>query len=287
MKETENMDVAPKSESDFGKVVMFGTVPGIMLGAVGISTAAAAVSDDFDDVVDDFKSAASDLFGGSAPVAEPVVEPVAESVEVNSIELNSIEVNYVEVNVHVHADPAPVAEPEVETVSAGLPVAVVSDEMSFGKAFASARSQVGADGVFAWRGNNYSTFYKEEWDAMSPQDKEAYMHKYYETDVNEVEKIVEEPVVEDVVVTETVTVTETVVTETVTEVEFIVEQPEASDEVWTSLEGNDALYVDLDSDGFADYVACDMNENGDLDYDEIVDIKADGISMSDIDPMEV
>ena len=30
-----------------------------------------------------------------------------------------------------------------------------------------------------------------------------------------------------------------------------------------------------------------MNENGDLDYDEIVDIKADGISMSDIDPMEV
>ena len=44
---------ATKSGAGFGKVVMFGTVPGILLGAAGISAAAYAVSDDFDAVVID------------------------------------------------------------------------------------------------------------------------------------------------------------------------------------------------------------------------------------------
>lgn len=56
----------------------------------------------------------------------------------------------------------------------------VDDSMTFNEAFAAARHEVGAGGIFTWHGHTYSTFYKEEWDAMSPEDREEYW-----ADVNE------------------------------------------------------------------------------------------------------
>ena len=56
------------------------------------------------------------------------------------------------------------------------PVAQVSDSMSFSQAFAEARSQVGAGGVFSWHGGVYGTYYETEWDAMSPAQRTAYAH---------------------------------------------------------------------------------------------------------------
>lgn len=50
----------------------------------------------------------------------------------------------------------------------------VNDEMSFGEAFAAARKEVGAGGVFEWRGNLYGTYYEKEWENMSAEDKKAY-----------------------------------------------------------------------------------------------------------------
>ena len=38
-----------------------------------------------------------------------------------------------------------------------------SDEMSFDEAFAAARAEVGAGGVFEWRGSYYGTYESEEW----------------------------------------------------------------------------------------------------------------------------
>lgn len=51
------------------------------------------------------------------------------------------------------------------------PVAQVSDDMSFSQAFAAARQQVGAGGVFTWHGKVYGTYYKEEWDGMTAEEK--------------------------------------------------------------------------------------------------------------------
>ena len=48
------------------------------------------------------------------------------------------------------------------------------DDMTFGEAFAAARQDVGAGGVFVYEGNSYSTYYKEEWDEMSEDDKQEY-----------------------------------------------------------------------------------------------------------------
>ncbi|MCL1894643.1 MAG: hypothetical protein FWG02_10520 [Holophagaceae bacterium] len=45
----------------------------------------------------------------------------------------------------------------------------VDDEMSFGEAFSTARKEQGKEGIFTWRGREYNTYYKEEWDALHPQ----------------------------------------------------------------------------------------------------------------------
>lgn len=50
----------------------------------------------------------------------------------------------------------------------------VTDDMSFNEAFAAARAEVGAGGVFEWRGNVYGTYYADEWNEMSDDEKEAF-----------------------------------------------------------------------------------------------------------------
>ena len=68
----------------------------------------------------------------------------------------------------VEEAPAP-AGPEYMDVATS-----VDDSMSFGEAFAAARHEVGAGGLFVWHGQTYGTYYKEEWDAMSDADKDEY-----------------------------------------------------------------------------------------------------------------
>lgn len=49
----------------------------------------------------------------------------------------------------------------------------VTDVMSFDRAFATARDEVGMGGVFSWHGRWYNTFSKDEWSSLSlPQRKE-------------------------------------------------------------------------------------------------------------------
>lgn len=60
-------------------------------------------------------------------------------------------------------------------------VAEVNDDMSFSEAFASARKQVGAGGVFEWRGKQYGTYYKTEWDSMSQAEKDRYAANVFGT----------------------------------------------------------------------------------------------------------
>jgi len=72
----------------------------------------------------------------------------------------------------------PMPTPQSDTVTPGqgnetvvvsqMPVAHgVDDGMTFSQAFASARQEVGAGGLFEWRGNVYSTYYAEEWQGLS------------------------------------------------------------------------------------------------------------------------
>lgn len=63
---------------------------------------------------------------------------------------------------------------EHPAVPAECPVATVSDDMSFGEAFAAARAETGPGGVFVWRGNVYGTYMADEWGAMSDDEKDLF-----------------------------------------------------------------------------------------------------------------
>jgi len=49
------------------------------------------------------------------------------------------------------------------------------NHMSFDDAFAQARKDLGAGGVFEWNGKAYNTFYKEEWENMDEEGKEEFL----------------------------------------------------------------------------------------------------------------
>lgn len=56
----------------------------------------------------------------------------------------------------------------------GIKVAEVDQNLSFGQAFETARNAVGTGGVFHWHGNVYNTYTKDEWDNMTPEDKNLF-----------------------------------------------------------------------------------------------------------------
>lgn len=74
------------------------------------------------------------------------------------------------------SDPNPDPEPGPKPV---VPIPVdpeiatnVNDDMSFAEAFAAARNEVGAGGYFVWHNKPFNTYYKEEWDSMSPEQRQ-------------------------------------------------------------------------------------------------------------------
>jgi hypothetical protein len=80
----------------------------------------------------------------------------------------------------------------------------VNDEMSFAEAYKAARADVGDSGFYNWRGSSYHTLSKEEWDALSDEEKQQFFDKIQEHsdfdngEYNKIdEPIIEEDVIED------------------------------------------------------------------------------------------
>ncbi|MCF0196639.1 MAG: hypothetical protein HUK03_05320 [Bacteroidaceae bacterium] len=53
-----------------------------------------------------------------------------------------------------------------------------NDDMSFSEAFAAARDDVGPGGVFTWHGNTYGTYYKDEWEALTPEQRHEFSNQF-------------------------------------------------------------------------------------------------------------
>lgn len=133
-----------KQEESSWKYVTLGGVPGILLGAgmlyAGqVSAQALSTEDDVVVVVDE-----------EPTDEEGVVEEQSDTVE--PVEAASL-------------------------VPDSLNVAHVNDSMSFGEAFAAARAEVGPGGVFYWHGGVYGTYYADEWNAMTAEDKHEYAQR--------------------------------------------------------------------------------------------------------------
>lgn len=55
-------------------------------------------------------------------------------------------------------------------------------EISFGVAFRNAREELGSGASFVWQGDTFSTFFEEEWDQMSSDQKGDYLNSVYQSE---------------------------------------------------------------------------------------------------------
>jgi hypothetical protein len=166
------------------------------------------------------------------------------------------------------------------------------DADNFNDAFAQARAQVGAGGVFEYNGKLYGTYTSDEWNAMTDQEKIDYQNR-----VNEVAPTHHTPLVEPTTTSTADTIevqaeptnVEYVSTDHVdNEIRVLGVEAVSDDEGHTmnvalvECEGDQAMMVDVDNDGTIDVIVHDDNNDGILQESEIVDISGAGIEVSDL-----
>ena len=107
---------------------------------------------------------------------------------------------------------------------------VDTGDMTFDEAFAAAREDVGPGGVFEWNGNIYGTYYKEEWEGLSPEARDDYTASVNAADID-------------------------------TEHGVMPDDTQEQD----LLAGSDSQVVDMDGDGYEESIAMDTNHDGEID----------------------
>lgn len=188
-----------------------------------------------------------------------------------------------------------VAEEEVEQnvtkniETANAPVAVVSDDMTFSEAFAAARQQVGAGGVFSWHGKVYGTYYKDEWDNMSAEEKAEFQDSvdYDHISVNENyhatshvadTDVAANNVVEDIPRTnpnENMQNASNDIAEADIDVHVISVEHNVNmngndvDVAVIEVDGHQGILVDVDHDGMVEGAIIDFNDDGQIQENEV------------------
>ena len=169
----------------------------------------------------------------------------------------------------------------------GMRVAQVNDNLPFAEAFADARAQVGPGGAFEWRGSVYNTYYKEEWNEMTPVQRHEYQAK---VDYNE---IAPSPAHHH---TAHPTPNPTAMDSSAWEHEqpegdikiLGIEEVIAPDGhpvtvVGVEVEGDQALLLDIDQDDVLDVLIADVDHNNNISPNEIFDVSEADIRVSDLE----
>jgi len=156
-----------------------------------------------------------------------------------------------------NSEALPTQSPWSPNTAPMAPAGTISDDMSFGEAFSAAREELGAGGVFAWRGEYYNTFYEEELN-----DQNEPQVEFEVTDAHGLEPL------------------DDYETPYVPENEGPGEQEEQSGDPEMvpgmmaadyNVDGViDEIYVDLNQDGSADAAYSDMNQDGQFTEDEVI-----------------
>lgn len=184
----------------------------------------------------------------------------------------------------------------------------VNDEMSFGEAFAAARAELGAGGVFEWRGNLYGTYTADEWNELHPEEaaeaddvdvaqtvtpepageEPAAPEQGEPAAEDEPAPAAEEPAVEvaeaDGMPDEPVEPAEPAGAgddEVVILGVSNVEMEDGSEVVVGSMtvDGNEVVVIDVDNDGVFDGMIADTNGDGTIDASEVIDIQDSGLTV--------
>lgn len=168
----------------------------------------------------------------------------------------------------------------------------VTDDMSFNEAFAAARAEVGGGGAFVWHGNVYNTYTADEWDAMTDEQRDAYIDNFQSQatgiDTHVAQNV--EPVDNGLNVIDTVPADNynDIAQATTPEVEVIGMAQDESGALVAGIrvDGQEALIVDLDANNVADVIVSDLNGDGYISDSEIGFITDGGIYMSDLAAMQ-
>lgn len=180
------------------------------------------------------------------------------------------------------------------TAENGLRVADIDQSLSFGEAFAAARAEVGAGGVFHWHGRTYNTFTENEWENMSDAEHRQFAQQVApEIQTNEIpsehnhstvqhhEDESQQPQVRQVSENQEEEQDEP-------EVHFLgVEQIQTDDGQtinvghMTIAEEEEVALVDMNDDLIFDVAVSDRNHNEQIEEDEVVDISDRQLSVTD------
>lgn len=198
---------------------------------------------------------------------------------------------------------APEPEDAIVATATGVRVAQVDDNASFSQAFADARAQVGPGGVFEWHGRVYGTYYKDEWDNMTAEQKHEYqasidykdvisdesMAQHHndmaQHNVNHHESNVHQASYHNQEVTakpETPNDSQEVSSEDVDVQVLEVGQTDLNGDgipenaAVLEVNGHEVLIVDIDQDGIADAALCDVDNDGQV---EIADLSGENMAM--------
>ncbi len=178
-----------------------------------------------------------------------------------------------------------VSEDVLLATDEGVRIAQVNDDYSFSQAFSEARAQVGLGGVFEWRGRMYGTYYEEEWNNMSTEDRANFQSKI------DYQSVADKPATNITPSLTTTTKTEPVIE---ANAEMVDEQSQDGLKVLgvetvvapqgiqmtiagIEFEEEQALLVDVDNNGVVDVILVDENNDGQVSENEIYDISEVGV----------
>lgn len=185
------------------------------------------------------------------------------------------------------------------TAENGLRVAEVDQNLSFGEAFAAARAEVGAGGVFHWHGRTYNTYTENEWENMSDAEHNQFAQQvapeiqasempsehhhstalHHETHHEQQEDVSQQPQVRQVSGDQE--------DQEEPEVHFL-----GVDQVQTNsgqtmnvghmtIAEEEVALVDMDNDMIFDVAVSDRNHNDQIDEGEVIDISDRQLTVTD------
>lgn len=182
-----------------------------------------------------------------------------------------------------------------------LHVATVDQNLSFGEAFAQARAEVGAGGVFHWHGGVFNTYTEAEWNTMSPADHNAFaQHVAPEVQHTLPNDLVNEPLPEsepDIIqVGEPVDEEPDVVMINAPEPEhapesdvhilgvnqYVGEDGSVMNAGFSVIDGEPVVMLDGDGDGVFEGEWHDLNGNQKMDENEVLDISDNGTTVEEV-----
>lgn len=244
--------------------------------------------------------------GTAAPqeAAQPAEETTGETVTAEQ-DSSATEETAASASATEEVQEAPQPENVLLATDEGVRVAQVNDDASFSEAFADARAQVGAGGVFEWRGHVYGTYYEEEWDNMTPEQRAQYQSKIdYGTIAGDNVNTGTDSATPtsassntythassthatqqqgEAIAPNTEMVAESDVDIKVLGVETVEDETGRSRIMaGIEVEGHQGLLVDVDNDQVMDVMMVDMNNDGQITSNEVADIAELNISVDDL-----